>query len=128
MSKVQLSEACEYLKDKYIVYFSRDGLIFHPSNRESPNAGTGKTATEAMSNAVQSLKGVSNERRSEKEQITTFIFTVKLRAAPSEISAYKIAIELYNNESFANLAAQETRRAGWKFAGYDWNGDEVYTP
>lgn len=44
------------------------------------------------------------------------------------MSAYEIAIQIYSNKSSADLAAQETRRAGWEFAGYDWNGDEVYTP
>lgn len=65
MSKVQLSETSRYLNNvpgkKYIVYFVKDELIFHPSNRESPKAGTGETKVEAMTNALENLKGASND-------------------------------------------------------------------
>lgn len=49
------------------------------------------------------------------------------KAAALEMSAYQIAHQLYGDEAFANLATNETSRAGWKFAGYDDNGNEVYT-
>ena len=47
---------------------------------------------------------------------------------PSEMSAYEIAAEIFGDESRAGEAAKLSIKAGWKFAGYDWNGDEVYTP
>lgn len=63
----------------------------------------------------KSLEELAKEMR---EKMTT----------PSAMSAYEIATQIYGDETFADLAAQETIRAGWKFAGYDWNGDEVWTP
>ncbi len=67
MNKVRLTRVSRYFDDipgkKYIVYFEKNNLIFHPKNRKSTCAGLGETKPEAMKNAINNLRGASNEER-----------------------------------------------------------------
>lgn len=44
------------------------------------------------------------------------------------LSAYEISIQIYSSEDLPTMANAKVIRAGWTSAGYDDNGDEVYTP